>query len=92
MHERTRRLIVSANTGRITSYVHNIEQWNRSDRLRQFTNSNQVRAESGEWIGPTQAAQSIHHCQDRQSHTSSRQSGRVHRITRAFLEKLKQIS
>ena len=46
-----------------THHVHHIEQQHSSDRLRRFTNSNQIRAESGERIGQTQESLTIHNSQ-----------------------------
>ena len=71
-HDTTRRWIASANTEGITNHVHNIERQNRSDRLRQLANSNQIRSESGKWIGSAQESQPIHHRENGQPHTSSR--------------------
>jgi len=64
------------------SYVHDIEQWNRSHKLRRFTNSNQVRSESGEWIGSTQESLTIHHCKGEQHDTSCWRSWRDNQQTR----------
>ena len=61
MRERTRRWIVSANTGRIIDYVHNTKRKNTSDRLRRHADSNQVRAESGERSQSSQGALTLHH-------------------------------
>ena len=75
MHDTTRRWIVSANTGRIISYVHSIERKDSNHRLPGSTNRGTIRAIVGEWNGSSQGPFTIHHSQDQQSRSGRERSG-----------------
>lgn len=59
------------------NYVHYIKQQHSSDRLRRFTNSNQIRSIVGEWIGSTQQSQPIHHSKGQWRASQRRSSWRL---------------